>query len=210
MKVTLISVLAAAFFLAGAGANPAAAADPEPASKLVRESVDAALVILKDPKLQGREQRAARWAKLREVSDRAFDWEKMSQRSLGVYWRKLDTKQRARFVTTFKELLASNYLGQIDRFSGKERLEFKGTAETPAGTEVKMRLITGSRENVPLHFFVDDRPKVFDVSIEGVSIANHYRGVFKRQLANNDFDTLMKKLERKIARKKKRLDKGKS
>ncbi|MEO1334260.1 MAG: ABC transporter substrate-binding protein, partial [Myxococcota bacterium] len=164
----------------------------------------AALKVLKDPSLQGKKNRKSRWSQLRKVSDDAFDWSSMSQRSLGVHWRKLNASQRERFVTTFRELLASHYLGQIDRFTGKERLEFKGTGETPEGTEVKMVLMTASREKVPLHFFVDERPKVYDVSIEGVSIANHYRGVFNRQLTNGDFDSLMKKLERKIARKKKK------
>lgn len=189
--------------------QPAAvlAADTEAASKLVQGSVDAALKILKDPGLQGRKKRTERWAELRQVSDRAFDWSAMSQRSIGVHWRKLDNAERERFVTTFKELLANHYLGQIDNFSGKERLEFKGTSETPEGVEVKMVLVTASRETVPLHFFVDDRPKVYDVSIEGVSIANHYRGVFNRQLTNGSFDALMKKLERKVARKKRRLEK---
>ena len=183
-----------------------AAADTEAASKLVQGSVDSALKILKDPALQGRAQRKTRWDQLRKVSNEAFDWTAMSQRSLGIHWRKLNKKDRERFVTTFRELLASHYLGQIDRFTGKEKLKFKGTGETPEGVEVKMELVTGSRETVPLHFFVDARPKVYDVSIEGVSIANHYRGVFNRQLTNGDFNTLMKRLERKIARKKKKLE----
>ena len=183
------------------------AADGEAAANLVRGSVDSALQVLKDPALQGRANRKARWAQLRQVSDRAFDWAAMSRRSLGVHWRRLNDKDRQRFVSTFKELLASHYLGQIDRFTGKEKLEYKGTGETPEGTEVKMVLVTASRETVPLHFFVDERPKVYDVSIENVSIANHYRGVFNRQLTNGDFASLMKKLERKIARKKKRAEK---
>ena len=200
--VTFATAITAVVAPAGAAF---AAPSADAASKLVQGSVDDALKILKDPDLQGRGQRGARWGRLREVSDRAFDWAAMSQRSLGIHWRKLNKKQRNRFVSTFKELLAGHYLGQIDRFSGKERLEFKGTGSTPEGVEVKMQLITASREKVPLHFFVDERPKVYDVSIEGVSIANHYRGVFNRQLVNGDFDKLMKKLERKIARKRKKL-----
>ena len=199
----LVSAIALATTVA---ATPmiSSAAEGDAAANLVRGSVDSALKVLKDPALQGRANRKARWTQLRKVSDRAFDWAAMSRRSLGVHWRRLDEGQRGRFVSTFKELLASHYLGQIDRFTGKERLEYKGTGQTPEGAEVKMVLVTASREKVPLHFFVDGRPKVYDVSIENVSIANHYRGVFNRQLTNGDFASLMKKLERKIARKKKR------
>ena len=207
MRFTYAPVLAVAAITMVAPAAHAAA-DTDAAANLVKGSVDAALKVLKDPKLQGRSNRPERWAELRRVSDEAFDWSTMSQRSLGIYWRKLDQGQRKRFVLTFRELLASHYLGQIDRFSGKEKLEFKGTGTTPEGVEVKMLLVTASREKVPLHFFVDERPKVYDVSIEGVSIANHYRGVFNRQLTNGDFEKLMKKLERKIARKKERIEQG--
>ena len=208
MKFFSLPAFAAATVLVAGPAVATAATEADGATRLVQGSVDSALKILKDPALQGRQQRKARWGQLRSVSDEAFDWAAMSRRSLGVHWRKLKKGQRDRFVKTFKELLASHYLGQIDRFTGKEKLEYAGTGKTPEGTEVKMLLVTASREKVPLHFFVDERPKVFDVSIEGVSIANHYRGVFNRQLINNDFDTLMKKLERKIARRAKKLNKA--
>lgn len=208
MKLLSLPALFAMAALVVAPTRVLAAADADSASQLVRGSVDAALKILKDPTLQGRPKRTARWGQLRAVSDEAFDWAAMSRRSLGVHWRKLNKAERERFVQTFKELLASHYLGQIDRFTGKEKLEYAGTNKTPEGIEVKMLLVTASREKVPLHFFVDERPKVFDVSIEGVSIANHYRGVFSRQLINNDFNTLMKKLERKIARRAKKLNKA--
>ncbi len=206
MRLFHASVVAAV--LAAGPIDAHAADEASAAAQLVRGSVDDALKVLKDPSLQGRAKRKARWGQLREVSDRAFDWSAMSQRSLGVHWRKLNPAQRERFVTTFRELLATHYLGQIDRFTGKEKLEYKGTEKTPTATEVRMVLITASREEVPLHFFVDERPKVVDVSIEGVILSNHYRGVFNRQLVNNDFDTVMKKLERKVARKKKRAEKA--
>lgn len=185
-----------------------AATDPAAAAKMVRGSVSQALEVLEDPALQGKANRKARWAKLRGITNQAFDWKKMSQRSLGVHWRKLDDAQRDRFAKTFVELLAGNYLGQIDRFTGKEKVEFVGTEKRPDSIEVKMKIVTASREEVPIHFFVDDTSKVFDVSIEGVSIANHYRGSFDRLFVNNDFDTLMKKLERKIAFMKKKADKA--
>ncbi|MCB9654654.1 MAG: ABC transporter substrate-binding protein [Deltaproteobacteria bacterium] len=164
----------------------------------VRASVDRALEILRDPKLQGKAHTAERHTRLRAVSDEMFDWTRMAQKSLGVHWRKLSDKDRTRFTTTFKELLAKYYLDQIDRFQGQEEVLFKGTGNASEGdTEVKMTLVTSSKEEVPIHFFVDAHQKVVDVSIEGVSIANHYRGTFDRLLVNGTFDDMMKKLERK-------------
>lgn len=202
MRPTALLITATLLLPAAARAG----VDAEKAAELVKKSVGDALEVLEDPKLQGKANRTDRHAKLREVSDRVFDWRAMSQRSLGAHWRKLDEAQKKRFADTFVELLATHYLRQIDRFSGKEKVEYVGTAKNPEGVEVKMKIVLASREEVPIHFFVGDSMEVFDVSIEGVSIANHYRGSFDRLLVNNDFDTLMKKLERKVAFMKKKQD----
>lgn len=181
----------------------------EKATETIRGTVDRAVAVLEDPELQGRENRTARHAKLREISDHVFDWEQMAQRSLGVHWRGLNPKQRSRFVGTFKELLANHYLGQMDRFQGEEEVEHVGTEKTDRGFIVKMKLITPSRSWVPIDFYMgsDDR-RVYDVAIEGVSLSNHYRGSFDRMLVNASFDEMMKKLERKLEVQRRMADQG--
>ena len=182
-----------------------AAVNATKATDIVRDSVTRALQVLEDPSLQGKSKRRERHAKLRALSDEVFNWRAMSQRSLGVHWRRLTEPQRARFVDTFEELLANHYLRQIDQFSGKETVKYVATEDTVDGAVVKMKIVTRSREEVPLDFFMGEGHRVFDVSIEGVSIANHYRGSFNRLLVNNDFESMMKRLERKVAAKQRRL-----
>jgi ABC-type transporter MlaC component len=166
--------------------------------ELVKDSVDRALGVLRDPALRDSAQRTERHRRLREISDEIFDWSAMARRSLGVHWRKIDERQRQRFIAVFEDLLADYYLQQIDRFQGKERVELVGSSPTPEGIEVRMKLITQSREEVPIHFYVNREQRVFDVSIEGVSIANHYRGSFDRFLVNQSFDELLESLEQKL------------
>lgn len=178
-------------------ATPALAA-PSAGEAEVKASVNKALVILKDPKLQGAEQRA----KLRAVSDGMFDWTKISQRSLGVHWRKLKPAERARFEAAFHELLVTTYLKQLERFHEMKELRFLGSDKRPDGLLVKYELRLKSREVIPVEFLVGPGKKVIDVVIEKVSLANHYRGSFDRILVNKDFDTMMKKLERKLKRSK--------
>ena len=195
---------AVALALASTLVIPAARAAPgfdaESATRLIRETVDKTVSVLKDPDLQGREKRLVRHGKLRKISDSLFDWRAMAQRSLGAHWKDLSPADRKRFTTTFKEILASHYLGQMDRFQGQEQVNHEGTDPIPSGGFlVKMRLVTPSRAQVPVHFHVREDKRVFDVSIEGVSISNHYRGSFNRELVNSSFDQMMKKLEAKLA-----------
>lgn len=173
---------------------------PEVAEKLMRNSVGEALEILKDPGLQGYENRPERWARLRSLSDEVFDWSTMAQRSLGVHWRNLESKQRTRFVTTFKELIAANYLGQIDAFQGQEKLNFLNNEQDSKGRVwVNMELVTQSRQRVPISFLVAEGEKVNDVKIENISITSHYRDSLNRLFVNGTFEAAMKRLEAKAA-----------
>lgn len=189
---TLVMVAFTAF------AQPAVT--PESAEKIMRENVSQALEILRDPKLQGFANRPQRWERLRALSDKAFDWSTMAQRSLGVHWRSLDEAQRTRFVTTFKELIAANYLGQMDAFQGQEKLNFLNNEPDSKGRVwVKMELVTQSRQKVPIAFLVAEGDQVNDVKIENISITSHYRDSLNRLFVNGSFEAAMKRLEAKAA-----------
>lgn len=173
---------------------------PEDAEKLMRNSVNEALEILKDPELQGYENRPERWKRLRALSDEVFDWAQMAQRSLGVHWRGLDDAQRERFVSTFKELIAANYLGQIDAFQGEEKLNFLNNEQDDKGRVwVNMELVTQSRQRIPISFLVSEGKRVNDVKIENISITSHYRDSLNRLFVNGSFEAAMKRLEAKAA-----------
>jgi phospholipid transport system substrate-binding protein len=177
-----------------------AAPASEPA-RLIRALVDEAFVILRDPELA--RDRSARMQKLRDAADKAFDWLAMAQSSLGHHWRKLEPEQRARFVLVFKELLARQYMEDLDRFRGTEQVQILETVAKDDLRVVKTILITAGRERIPMDYTlyaVNDRWLVNDLSIEGVSPVSHYRQSFNRFLVNKGFDELMRQLERKLGR----------
>jgi phospholipid transport system substrate-binding protein len=189
-------VLAAGSTVAAQQLAKTEAAAPEP---LIRETVDKVFKILRDPALQ--QDSKQRMLKLREAVDRAFDWDGMAQSSLGPPWRKLDDKQRAEFVSVFKELLAQQYMDDIDRFQGTEQVQIKGTEKSGELQTVKTILVTSSREQVPMNYTLQNNGKrwaVVDLSIEGVSLVNHYRQTFSRFLANKQFPELLQQLKRKL------------
>lgn len=176
----------------------------------VKASVSQALAVLQDPKLADDSQRNLRQSKLRAVSDGMFDWEKVAQRSLGAPWRKLSAADRKRFQDAFHELLVSTYLKQLDRFRELKELAYLKTEPEGQEATVSYELRLKSHENIPIVFRVDSTKKVVDVSIENVSLANHYRGSFQRVLVNKDFDALMKILDRKVKLSKKQLERAKA
>ncbi len=181
-----------------ASSQPPATATPA-AEQLIRRTVDAVFAILRDPELA--KDRRLRMQRLREVVDPVFDWATMAQSCLGHHWRKLSDTERAEFVRVFKELLAQRYRDDIDRFRGTEEVLVRGSEKLEALVRVKTVLITESREQVPMDYTLDEQSaglKVVDLSIESVSLVNHYRTTFGRFLVNKPFGELLDQLKRKL------------
>jgi phospholipid transport system substrate-binding protein len=191
--------------------SPAALASPARAARqlsdspeaLIRRTVDDAFTVLKDRGLAGKEHRARRIAALRQVADRVFDWGEMARSSLGVHWRGLDAQQRARFVAVFKDILAAQYMDDIDRFQGTEVVTVDGSIRQGEEVLVRTTLVTASRERVPIDYRLRSQPErwaIVDLSIEGVSLVNHFRKSFSGALANMTIDQLIDRLTRQLPR----------
>lgn len=169
------------------------------AKKVIDDTIIKALAILRDAQLKNDSK--ARIQKLRTTVDPVFDWEAMAMGSIGPHWRKLDEGERKEFVGVFKELLARQYMDDIDRFQGEEQLQVKGAVPKGDLVTVQTILVTLSREEVPIDYTMhkpDGAWLVSDVSIEGVSMVNHYRSSFTRFLVNGDFSALLAKLKRRL------------
>jgi phospholipid transport system substrate-binding protein len=193
-------LLAAVLLLVTAGS---ALAQPKTPKALVQDTVDRALAVLRDPKLQGIDKRKERFAKVHEIVSAVFDWEDMARRSLGVHWRSIDDAQRKRYVELFKELLADRYMEDINRFRGNEQVLVHDMHKDGEDYRVDTTVVTHSREKVPINYFLHaegDSYRIHDFSVEGVSLVNHYRKSFSRFLVNKDFGALITKLESKAAK----------
>lgn len=176
-----------------------ALANPNSAKQVVETMVTQALGVLRDPAMQNK--REERKKRLRAIADVAFDWEALARSSLGHYWRGLEPAQRTEFVSVFKDLLANQYMDDIDRFQGNEKVNVLSATAKGHLVEVKTTLTTGSAERVPMNYTLHDVNKkwmIEDVSIEGVSMVKHYRSTFKRFLVNKSFAELMEVLKRKL------------
>jgi phospholipid transport system substrate-binding protein len=182
------------------GVAVAAAGNPA-AEAAIATTIDGAFAVLKDRALAGKAQRPRRIAALRAIADKVFDWAEMARGSLGVAWRSLDPARRTRFVDVFKSILAAQYMDDIDRFQGSEVV--KVTGSTPQGEEVLVRstLITASRDRVPIDYLMRSEQgqwRVIDISIEGVSLVNHFRKTFSAALVNMTVEQLIERLRRQL------------
>ena len=188
------------FFVAVLSAQSARAAE-EP-SAVIRATVDQAFVVLRDQELKKPEKRKERITRLRAIADRVFDWATMAQSSLGPTYRTITDDQRTEFVRLFKDLIADDYMDDLDRFMGDEKVIVQNAEVRDDQRVVKTILVTHSRERVPIDYFMHQQGEqwiVHDFSVEGVSLVNHYRKSFSSFLANHTFEQLLERLRARHA-----------
>ena len=165
-----------------------AAAGPPMAEQLIRRGIDDALGGPARSDHPAGTARAQRIARLRQVADRLFDWPEMSQRCLGPAWRTIDDAQRKQFTEVFPDILASAYLDDLDKFRGDEQVTIERSTESGDHAEVHTIVVTHGGERVPMVYWlhrVESAWRVYDFSIEGVSLVNNYRESFSRFLVNH-------------------------
>jgi ABC-type transporter MlaC component/outer membrane protein TolC len=186
----------------GAGAGAAVSGgEGEGAQGTIRKTVADAFAVLKDPALAKHDKRHQRIAALRQIADRVFDWSEMARGSLGAQWRTLPPAERNKFVEVFKDVLAAQYIDDIDRFQGTEKVTVDGSTREGEDDTVKTTLITASRDRVPIDYRMRREKgdwRVVDISIEGVSLVNHFRKTFSNALANMTVEQLIERLKEQL------------
>ena len=141
-----------------------------------------------------------RRAKLRQVINPRFNFEEMSKRSLGTYWKEITPEQQKDFVTTFSDLLARTYLSKIETVQ-EGMVKFDGEKVDFPRALVKT-IVKYKGDNFPLDYKLlnqDGSWKVYDVIIENIGLVANYRNEFAGIIRKESFEGLMKRLRDKEA-----------
>jgi phospholipid transport system substrate-binding protein len=127
-----------------------------------------------------------------------FDFERMSSWVLGKYWRTATPEQRKAFVQQFRTLLVRTYAKSLSSYTDRKitYLPFRGG---PQQTDVKVRTQVDQPGGFPIPIDYDlylkgDEWKVYDVTIDGVSLVTNYRTTFANQIRQDGLDKLIASL----------------
>ena len=151
-----------------------------------------------------RDELAADNAALREFIDGIllprFDREFAAGAVLGKHWRSASEEQRTRFVTAFYETLLQRYADGVVEFdmTRVEILPYRGD-EKKRTTEVKTRVRLDDGSKVPVNYMLvnrEDRWRMFDVQIEGVSYVINFRKELDAEIRSTSLEDVIVRLER--------------
>ena len=119
---------------------------------------------------------------------------------LGKFWRKATNEQKERFIQEFRTLLVRTYASAVTEFSGLELVYLPVDTAADADDIVVKTEVANGGDSISINYRLhlnDDGWKVYDVTVNGVSLVTTYRSTFSRLVRNDGMDGLIDRLAEK-------------
>lgn len=128
-----------------------------------------------------------------------FDFERMSIWVLGKNWRKANPEQQKQFINEFRTLLVRTYAKALLEYTDQniDYLPFHAKADARRVT-VRTEVKQAGGPAIPINYsmFLNRAGewKVYDISVDGVSLVTNYRTSFASEIRNGGIPKLLDKL----------------
>ncbi|MHB8914603.1 MAG: MlaC/ttg2D family ABC transporter substrate-binding protein [Thiobacillus sp.] len=181
------------------GLQTAFAADSNTApDALARSTTQEVLSILKaDKEIQGGNlQKVYELVEAKVLPN--FDFNRMTQLAVGKHWPSASAQQKQALVSEFRNLLVRTYASSLTAFSN-QTVDFKPINMKPGDEEVvvKSEVKQPGGQVIPIDYSMYQTAfgwKVYDVSIDGVSLVTNYRSSFSTKIRQSGIDGLISQL----------------
>jgi phospholipid transport system substrate-binding protein len=130
-----------------------------------------------------------------------FDFVAMARLVLGKHWRQASPAQRDAFVKEFRDLLVRTYATALLEYT-EEVVEFQPLTLKPGDTEVTVRteIDQPGGLGIPVHYRMERQEqgwKVYDVTIDGLSLIGNYRNTFANDIRGGSLDALIDSMKQR-------------
>jgi len=180
---------------------PARGAWGGPPSDQLRAGVARVFKILGDPELGGDTKVNQRRAAIVIVANEMFDFGEMAKRSLGQYWAQRTPTERGEFVRLFTELVQRSYISKVDQH-GVHTMTVQGEQIDGEYAVVRTTLPLSSGHELPIDYSMrgtDDHWRVYDLSVDGISLVANYRAQFNKIIRTSSYEALVAKIKSRQA-----------
>ncbi len=183
--------------LVGAASTRARADEP---MSVVQTTVNQALSVLRNKSIP----LAQRQDQLRQIVNATFDFKEMARSALGYHWRQITPDQQQEFTNAFVAFIQDSYLGKINEYTNQQ-VQFVTTKSLGQGyAQVNTDIVKpgGNGDAIKVNYLLEQEGsswKIYDVTVDAISIIANYRNQFNRVMNNQGYDTLIKDLKSKQA-----------
>ncbi|MDD5247487.1 MAG: ABC transporter substrate-binding protein [Rhodocyclaceae bacterium] len=132
-----------------------------------------------------------------------FDFQRMTQLAVGKSWRQATPEQQQQLEKEFQELLVRTYTNALAAGAhSNAKIQYKPMQGGAKGgdTVVKTQVIEPGKSAIAIDYYMENKAdewKVYDVTVDGVSLVTNYRESFATTVSNSGIDGLIKSLAAK-------------
>lgn len=128
----------------------------------------------------------------------------LAKLALGKNWNKASNEQKIEFVDQFRTLLIRTYSKSLQEFRD-QTINFSplNVAVGEDKVTVKSEVLQSGAPSIPVDYrlrIVADAWKVYDITIDGVSLVTNYRGTFTQEMRKGGMEAILKMLHEKNAK----------
>jgi phospholipid transport system substrate-binding protein len=160
------------------------------------EFVNKALHILRDKQKSVVQKRR----ELKPLLEARFDTTEMARSTLGYHWRSLSADQRTSFTLVFTDFIEAAYLTKVQDYSGQD-VQFGQSRSLGQGyAAVDTAIVEAGKSPIPVTYLLAQNGgdwRVYDVTVDNISIIANYRNQFNRVINEQGFPKLMADLRAK-------------
>lgn len=190
-------------------AFPAAALSMEPMA-VVKAPIDAVITILNDPRYKVKKAgtRSAQRDEIWKAVKPLFDFDEVSKRAVARNWRTFTDAEKEEFSDVFAHFIGNTYIDKIQGEYHNEQIVYIGqNFHSDRYAEVRTQIVRETVE-IPVNYRMykdrDGRWKVYDITVEGVSLVKNYRTQFASILRKETPAQLIRRLNKKLAEQNRR------
>jgi phospholipid transport system substrate-binding protein len=191
----------ASLVLTGCFVAPAAAQELSPEQLVQKITNDVLAAVKSDQALAaGDKQKAVKLAEEKVLP--YIDFEYATRLAVGRSWRQASPEQRSRLVSEFRNMLVRTYSNSVQAYEGQtlKVLPSRGKSDSADEATVRTQFVRAGGQPLPIDFAMHKAGnawKVYDITVEGVSLVLTYRSEFDAIVKQQGIDGLIQALAQK-------------
>ena len=203
LAAIIIFISVATAISPGLAAPTTSSNDP---TAVVKAGVSDVLTLLKDKRIPLKERRD----KLRVLASGYFDFQDMARSALGYHWHDLSARQRGEFVPLFADFIQDAYLSKMQESTVDKVRQEANTANIQFTRQIfdgsdyaqvfSSIVLQDQKDPLQVNYMmhrVDGQWRVYDVTVDAISVIANYRNQFNRVINNDGYDKLVADLKAK-------------
>ncbi|MBN1516407.1 ABC transporter substrate-binding protein [Candidatus Sumerlaeota bacterium] len=171
------------------------------AKLVVEQTIDKVLKVIAEPDFKTEGAAGEKHNQVLAILLDIVDMDRIGALTLAQHRRDFNDEQFKEFTELLSQLLFRTYIAHLEKYSNEKVVIDKAEEQENGRAKVATKTVSGDAE-IPVEFSLfkneDGEWKLYDVTIEGVSLIKNFRSQFKSMLMNKKPEQFIQELRQKV------------